>query len=714
LEPNLVWTDALGFYSIVDIASEPRLTGIVHPTTGTHILKLAEDNDTGGINITLSDPLGQDMTVQSWVFCEGNDGSTPKGGYQAILARASYQGTENFVRLAWDPDHNETGDTGDGWVKLQAYDGATWDYLGIDFSQFGSQNQGYILNGTSWSSGWHRFKLSVRGNKVTAFIDDMDTPHTTGTLSINLRDGHGGFYVYTSGDYAGYFDDFSIDVTITPTPTPTPIPGPDDFDIIILGGEVYQDGFTSPTWVDIGINDDRITTMGALSDKYAKKFIDATGLVVVPGFIDAHTHADSGGSLSQYIRQGVTTVVTGNCGSSPSVKDVDAYYDSLTGKLGPNYIGLIGHNSLRGAVGLSGTTPTLSQMTNMKQYLHQGMKDGAFGLSTGLYYYSGFNSTTEEVIELAEIVSKNGGVYATHMRSEGAFVIDAVKEAIRIGHEADCRVQISHVKCSGPLAWNKSGEFLSLVDAANSTGDQIMMDQYPYTASQTTLNVLLPSWALNNWSDAVTNHRSELEQDVRDLIAERGGADRVYIISGTYSGQYLSDVAASLVKDPEDVVIDNIGPGGGNAIYFTMQESDVQIFMPHERLMVGSDGPTSSHPRGSGTFPRFWGHYARDLAMFTKQESVRKTSTLAAQQFRLLELKRGALYPGYFADITILDYDAIIDRATFDQPTLSPLGIQYVIVNGAVVINNGAYQGQYSGRVLRLPSPDQGITWILY
>jgi N-acyl-D-amino-acid deacylase len=322
-------------------------------------------------------------------------------------------------------------------------------------------------------------------------------------------------------------------------------------------------------------------------------------------------------------------------------------------------------------------------------------------MSSGLIYATGYNSTTEELIELAQVISEYGLVYATHMRSEGEFLLEAVDEAIEIGHNANCRVQISHIKCAGPTAWGEASQVLEKIDTANAAGDSVMMDQYPYTASQTTLNVLFPSWALDNWTDAVTNHREELEEDVRDLIAARGGADRIYIISGTFAHQYLSDVATNLGKDPEDVMIDDIGPGGGNAIYHQMLEDDVQTFMPHPKLMVGSDGPTSAHPRGSSTFPRFWGHYARDLGMFSKQEAVRKTSTLAAQQFRLFEQKRGAIRIGYFADITIFDYDSIIDLATYNNPTLSPLGIKYVIINGSAVVNNGVYQAVYSGKVLR-------------
>jgi len=704
--PGLAWTNVDGFHEVVSASTEPRLAGISLPATGERVLKVAEDGDASGIHLVLAGPEAQNMSVEAWVFCEGNDGSTSDGGYQAIVARAAANG---YVRLAWDPDHSEAGDTGDGWVKLQAYAGSTWDYLGIDYSLFGSATQGYILNGTTWPSGWHRFKLTVEGAQVSAYVDDMAIPAATGELSVYLSDGQAGFYVFTSGDYAGYFDDFIADVTPSTTPE-------GDFDVIIRRGEVYPDGETGPLWVDVGIIGEKIVALGDLSDKTAGRVIDASGLLVTPGFIDAHTHADGGGSLSVYLRQGVTTIVTGNCGSCPRVTGVDAYYDSLEGSLGANYIGLIGHNSLRYSVGLTDVTPTVQQMTTMKTYLDDALRDGAFGMSTGLYYQPGYNSTTEEVIELAKVVAGRGGVYASHMRSEMGLVLEAVDEAIRIGHEAGCPVQISHVKCSGPDAWGKTGQIKAKVDTANAAGDCVRMDQYPYTASQTTINVLFPPWALDNWSDAVSNHRAQLEEDVRTLLAGRGGADRVYLISGTYRGQYLSEVASSLSKDPEDVLIDNIGKGGCSAIYHVMLEEDVQALMAHPMLMVGSDGPTSSHPRGCSTFPRSWGHYGRDLGLFAKREAVMKSSTLAARQFRLIEQQRGALRIGYYADIVVFDYEAILDRATFDQPTLSPLGISYVLVNGEIVINNGGYTPKASGKALRLYDsiPSSVVIWNLY
>lgn len=703
---GLTWTVGLGTGGRVAATGEPRLAGSP-PPSGEWVYKQAADGNTAGVHLALTGGPAQDMTVEAWVFCEGNDGATKRGGYQAIVARASLLGNHHMIRLAWDPDHQETGDTGDGWVKLQAYNGSTWDYLGIDFSQFGAATPGYILNGTAWPSGWHRFKLVVEGNSVAAYVDDMDTPVVEGTLTISLRDGGAGFYTYTSGDYAGYYDDFAA--TIVPLPEK-------DYDIILRGGTVYRDGLSDPIVADVAIKGDRIAIVGDVGVATSHREIDAAGQLVVPGFIDTHTHADSAAARAEYLRQGVTTMVAGNCGSSLAISTLATSYNNMAGQLGANYVGLIGHNRLRAEVGFTGTTPTPTQMQNMKNRIATGMAAGAFGMSTGLIYYSGFNSETEEIIELATEVAAHGGLYATHMRSEGGAVLAAVEEAIRIGRESGCRVQISHAKCSGTAAWGLVDEYLALVDAAIADGLVVRLDQYPYPASQTTINVLFPQWAQNNWTDAVQNRREELEEDIRTGLAGRGGAGAVYMISGPFPRRFLDEVAQSLGKDPEDVLIDDIGLGGASAVYHTMREEDVQEFMVHEHVMVGSDGPTGGHPRGAGTYPRFWGHYGRELGMFDHKESVRKTSTMAAEQFRLLEQRRGRIAPGWFADVTVLNPDTVIDRATFESPTLTPLGIPYVIVNGQLAINNGSYTGVRAGRVLRLQDSTASgeETWAVY
>ncbi|NUP89073.1 MAG: amidohydrolase family protein [Candidatus Sumerlaeia bacterium] len=691
--PGLAWTSQpAGNFATVDAADEPRLSGVTLPASGERVGRLGQDGSAAGVISALTGPAHRDMAVQAWVFCEGS-GGTVRGGYQGILARASFTGGQRFVRLAWDPDQAEPGQAGDGWVKLQAFNGSTWDYLGIDPADHGASTPGYIVDGTSWPSGWHLFRLEVAGDQVSAFVDDMGSPVATGTLTNPLPDGQAGLYVYSAGDWAGLYDDFSA---------ASEAPAPAGFDVIIRGGTVYPGGEDPPVAADVGIVGDRIASVEDLAGHTATLEIDATGLIVVPGFIDTHSHADSGGALTQYLRQGVTTIIAGNCGGSPNPSTLESLFAAMAGNLGPNYMTLIGHNTLRSLAGLSGATPAPAQMQAMLTHLEQGMVSGAFGLSTGLIYATGFNSSTEEIIALASAVAPHGGIYASHIRGEGTGVLGAVAEAIEVARESGCWTQISHVKCAAPQVWNSAGDYLALVDAANAQGLHVWMDQYPYTASQTTVNVLFPQWAQSSWSDAVTNHREELEAETRELIANRGGADRVYFISGPFNRQYLSDVAAAAGKDPEDILIDDVGLGGASCVFHSMIEADVRTFMQHPLVMVGSDGPTSGHPRGSGTFPRFWGLYGRELGLFTVEEMVRKTSTLAATQFHLTEQRRGLLRTGFFADIAVVDPATVIDRATFDQPTLTPLGIPWVLVNGRAVVANGAVQSARPGRPLRL------------
>lgn len=687
-----IWSVPVGTATPVTAAGEPRIAGVPLFGGGGGVLRQAADGNTQGVHLALAGGPAADMTVEAWVFCDGNDGATKRGGYQGIVARASNEGTVHMIRLAWDPDQTSPGNPGDGWVKFQAHDGTSWDYLGIDSTEFGTAGPGYIVDGTAWQSGWHQFKITIQGTTVSAYVDDMDVPVATGTLSLALRNGAAGFYTYTSGDFAGYYDNFSASLEAPPQM---------DFDALIVNGTVYRDGESDPESADVGIRGDRIVAIGDLDGSTATRTIDATGLLVVPGFIDVHGHADGAGSQAAYLRQGVTTMVNGNCGISPVIATLNNTYNGLAGRLGTNYVGLIGHNQLRSDVGLSGVTPTASQMQMMKDRINAGMDAGAFGLSTGLIYNSGFNSTTEEIIELAAVVAQRGGIYTTHMRDEGANVLASVAEALRIGREGNIRVQISHVKCAGPQAWNLSDEFIVLVDDAIAEGVDVWMDQYPYIASQTSINAIIPDWAENAWASSVANQRPELEQGIRDLIAGRGGADKVYLISGAYARRYLSEVALSLSKDPEDVIIENIGVNGAAAIYFTMQEEDLRTFIVHPRVMMGSDGPTSAHPRGQGTFPRFWGAYARDLGFFDHRQSVLRTSTLAARQFRLVQQQRGRIDTGWYADIAILDPETVIDRATFEAPTLSPTGIPHVFVNGALAVNNGTYTGTLTGRVIR-------------
>ena len=475
-----------------------------------------------------------------------------------------------------------------------------------------------------------------------------------------------------------------------------------DFDLLIRNGEVYPDGDSGPLRVDVGIRGEKIAELGALSGRTAARVIDASGLLVVPGFIDVHGHGDEGGAFGVYLRQGVSTMVQGNCGGSRGVRDMAAHLKSLKGRQGINYMTLLGHNSLRSAVGLSSATPTAAQMGKMKELLQDAMQAGAFGLSTGLVYAPGFNARTGELVELCRIVAAYHGVYATHMRHEDERVLSALDEALEIGKESGVRVEISHIKCTGAKGWGLADAMLARVAAARRDGVQVWMAQYPYTASATTLRILFPLWAQSDWKAATTRRRAELLRALRATLEENGGAKNIYVRSEKYGDVYLDALARRQKQPPENVLVDTLGLSGGRGVFHIMQEADVRTLMQSPLVMLGSDGPTSGHPRGSGTFPRFWGEYVRQLGLFTKRQAVAKTSTLAARQFHLLEQQRGALRVGFFADLTLIDYNKVQDTATYEKPAGVPKGIPYVIVNGRLALDQGRTTGVPAGRVLRL------------
>jgi len=367
---------------------------------------------------------------------------------------------------------------------------------------------------------------------------------------------------------------------------------------------------------------------------------------------------------------------------------------------------LVGHNSLRRAVDLTDATPTADQMSEMKRLLVAGIEAGAWGLSSGLQYQPGFNAKTDELVDLCRVVAAHGAVYTTHMRNEAGGVMASVDEAIEIGRRSGARVEISHAKCAGPKVWGQAGEFIARVDRANAAGVHVRMDEYPYTASATTLDLLFPVWAKNHWKEARTTRRSELLDYFKRHFALYGGADYVFLTRGRFPNTRLSDLARRLGKSPGEVLVDNIGLGGSRAIYHVMQEDDVRAFLSSRWTMIGSDGPTGSHPRGAGTFPRVWGEYGRKLGLLSPRQCVNKTSTMAAEQLGLLARRRGELHPGFYADVTVLDWDRVEDTATYKHPTGVPKGIPYVIINGKFAVDRGTPSGR-PGRVLRFVSRDQ-------
>ena len=499
------------------------------------------------------------------------------------------------------------------------------------------------------------------------------------------------------------------------------------YDLAIIGGMVV-DGTGNP-WFrsDVGIKGERIAYIGVIPAKEASEAIRGEGLVVSPGFIDIHTHSDPGlianPRAENYLYQGVTTVVGGNCGSSPF--PIGEHLEKLQ-KQGTslNFATLIGHNTIRSEVmGMKDTPPTSEELAEMKRLVKQGITEGALGLSTGLKYVPGAYASTEEVIELAKVAARYHGIYATHMREEGLGVIEALKEAILIGEKGGLPVQISHHKVVSADLWGASKETLRLIEEAHSRGVEVTLDQYPYPATSTGLTVLFPPWSLVGGSDELKERLShpETRQRIKEAIVynivhDRGGSD-IGNITVTYfqadrslEGKNLAEIARLRGWKPTpqngaEIVMDIQLKGEGSAIYHCLNDEDIERIMRYRGGMVGSDGGITIfgrgvvHPRNYGTFPRVLGYYVREKGLLALEDAIRKMTSLPAQTLRLVD--RGGLRVGAYADITIFDPQRVIDKATWENPHQYPEGIAYVIVNGKVVISRGKHTGALPGYVLR-------------
>ncbi len=521
------------------------------------------------------------------------------------------------------------------------------------------------------------------------------------------------------------------------------------FDIIIRGGQVIDGSGASPLPVDVGIKDGRIGVVGKLDeDTPASESIDATGLVVAPGFIDMHSHSDFpllvNPRAESKIRQGVTTEVIGNCGISAAPVteerldllkeqvDLDslgiewdwlamAQYLARLRKQGIalNVVPLIGHGTLRAAVmGFDDRVPTAAEMAQMKDLIEGAMSDGAWGLSTGLIYAPSFYADTEELIELSKAVAECGGIYCSHIRGEGRTLLDAVSEAIRIGEEAGIAVQMSHHKATGKENWGKVTRSLELIDRARAAGLDVTADQYPYIAASNGLSASLPGWMhvggkaelLERLSDPAVRRR--LRQEMKKPA---GYWDNIKIsyckINKDYEGMSLQELANSKQADPLETVFDLLRAEEATVsiVHFAMSEEDVCTVMQHEAVMIGSDGSALAlygvlnrgkpHPRNYGTFPRVLGKYVREDKVLSLNEAIRKMTGLPAAKLGLTD--RGLIREGMWADITLFDPERVRDRATFIDPHRYPAGIEYVLVNGTMVIEKGEHRERLAGCVLR-------------
>ena len=533
-----------------------------------------------------------------------------------------------------------------------------------------------------------------------------------------------------------------------------------NIDILIKNGAVFDGTGAEPFEADIGVAGDKIALIDKNSKfkiQNSKKFIDAKGLAVAPGFIDTHAHSEftllADPRAEGKISQGITTEINGNCGLSAAPlygeafehreKDLKElgikerwstfpeYFRILEGRgIALNFVTLAGHGNIRASViGYKDKKPTASELKKMRALLQKTIDAGAIGLSTGLIYPPGIYSDTDELIELCKALSQkprtsiSNLIYTSHMRSEGKGLIESIKEIIRIGKEANIKVHISHIKTSGKENWDKIDEAISLINSARKRGLKVTCDRYPYTASSTDLDTILPSWTYEGGAEEELRRLkspSVLEKIKKEIL--HGHPDNDYWTKVSVSsvssqknkwmeGKTLSYISRKINKSPVDalfkILIEEKLRAG--AIFSTMSEDNLRRFLSLPYAMIGSDSSARSmsgitydgkpHPRGFGSFPRFLEKYVRDNKLMSMTSAVHKITMLPARTFGIND--RGVLKKGAFADIVVFDPGRIIDRATFDEPFLKSEGVNYVIINGMPAIWKGEFTSTAAGKILR-------------
>ncbi len=505
------------------------------------------------------------------------------------------------------------------------------------------------------------------------------------------------------------------------------------YDLVIRGGRVV-DGTGSP-WVraDVAVVGDTIAAVAWRIDAPAARIIDATGMIVSPGFIDIHTHARRGlfevPTADNYTRQGVTTIYEGPDGSSPL--PIKAFLDRVAAtRISPNFGTFVGQGSIRQqVVGDVDRKATPAEIDRMRELVRQGMRDGAVGLSTGLFYVPGVFTPTSEVIELAKVAGEMGGIHVSHMRNEAAGVLDSVRETIAIGERGGLPTQVTHHKIIGVRNWGASVETLRLVLEARARGVDVTIDQYPYTASATGIDALLPPWALEGGHARTVERLKDpaLRAKIKAAIVEnievdRGGGDpkNVSVSScawdPTLAGKSLAAITRGRGLDPTpanaaETTMWIVERGGASGIFHAIDERDLERILACPLTMIASDGEVpifgkaSPHPRSYGTFARVLAVYWREKGLLTLEDAVRKMTGLPAWRLGLRD--RGILRPGMKADITIFDPARVRDTATYENPHRYAEGFAHVIVNGQVIFENGAMTAARPGRILYGPAHQQ-------
>ena len=511
------------------------------------------------------------------------------------------------------------------------------------------------------------------------------------------------------------------------------------WDIAIRNGRVL-DGAGNP-WIlaDVAIRDGRFAQVGRV-EGCAQREIDATGRYVSPGWIDMMDQ--SGGILPRNplaenkVRMGVTTAIGGEGGPPVPVDSLGRYFEVLENQgISINFGTYVSHGNARGPVlGNSSRAPTAAEMDRMKEIIARAMEAGAMGMTTALIYPPLSYTTTAELIETARVAGSYGGVYASHIRDEGSGLLTAVAEAIEIGEKGDIPVEIFHLKAAYQPGWGtlmaRAG---ALIDSARARGVDVAADLYPYTAGGTGLEATIPAWAHEGGMDSVRARlarpdvRARMKQELRtgspgwwNIVEAAGGWDGVVLVNARndanarFEGMTLTEIARETGKDPADAAWDIVAEGRGRvmAIYHMMSEQDIEQALQFPWVSIGSDAgaalvPGSAdvlglpHPRSYGTFPRVIAHYVKERGVLTLPDAIRRMTSWPATRMRLAD--RGMIREGSWADVVVFDLETLADRATYDEPTLFPDGIDYVIVNGSVVVDHGRHTGARSGHVLYGP-----------
>lgn len=501
-----------------------------------------------------------------------------------------------------------------------------------------------------------------------------------------------------------------------------------DYDILITNGKILDGTGNSWYYGNLAVKNGKIAAVGRTVTGSAKKTIDAGGLIVSPGFIDVHTHLEDDEkrdpNATSFILDGVTTCITGNCGSSNvDIANYLRWIDSL--KLSINVATLIGHNDVRKAVmGRANRDPSPEEMKQMDALVEKAMKEGAVGFSTGLLYIPGAYSKTPEIVELAKVAAAYKGVYATHMRDEADSIQFAIEESLTIGRQAAIPVQISHFKIGGQQNWGRSRETVRMVETARKEGIEVTIDQYPYTASSTSVSQLIPGEVLADGQDSIKSRlqRPAIKKYVIGYMLKALKKRKLkhfgYVVIAsyspdtTYNGKSIEQI--NLLKGRKhnnkaeaETIIDIMIAGGASAVFHGMSEEDVKRIMQYPFNMFASDASIRvlnsgmPHPRGYGTNARVLGKYVREEKVISLEEAVRRMTSLPAQKFQLND--RGLLREGFAADILVFDEKTVKDLSTFDKPHAYSTGFKYVIVNGVLTVENEKHLGVRAGQALYGP-----------